>query len=119
MLRGDVTLLFGKDYTTEGPGSMLEWCGHGPGPATSVKEIFGEKRFKGNDATRDGIRELRDGAAAAFERAAAASAPSASSSSGTKRRTPGSMCTHTDSSALLRRALSVRPTTKFPLCELL
>ena len=68
VLRGDVTLLFGKDYTTEGPGSMLEWCGHGPGPATSVKEIFGEKRFKGNDATRDGIRELRDGAAAAFER---------------------------------------------------
>ena len=33
VLRGDVTLLFGKDYTTEGPGSMLEWCGHGPGPS--------------------------------------------------------------------------------------
>ena len=63
VLGGDPTLLFGKEYKTDGPGSMLEWCGNGPGPAESINLIFGK-----GVGTLEGIRRLRDGAAEAFER---------------------------------------------------
>lgn len=64
VLCGDPKLLFGSAYQTDGPGSMLDWCGNGPGPAESIKTIFG----KSVGSTLEGIHKLRDGAAGAFSR---------------------------------------------------
>lgn len=63
VLRGDPKLLFGKEYMASGPGSMLQWCGNGPGPADSINRIFGK-----GVRTLEGIQQLRDGAADAFAR---------------------------------------------------